>query len=896
MVMNLNNQYENAEENLQTETPMDNQMANVEGQSPNMTQQGSTQMEASPSAVGNDYSAILKNQDTTTIKRDIADNEQTSEKQAGVKGVAFLGDKIVSAMDADPEATNEAIRAELLNNGYSEDFVDRGMKYAQSKVISEKLKPEDIDAKSIPDMDRFMDSLELAGDIKGNIERLYDTDVWNAIKSTGILGVENSAEAKIHQKRINATILKDMVDEGMNVEMRDGDFYMKGPDGKEYEIDEGFWDTVAKMGGEIGGGIVGGIAGGALGAASPVPFGTVIGARYGSAIGAGLGRGIDSKIAAHKMKTETDTAILLTQMASAFGTDLIGGKIIDLGLTKGISTVKKTAKGIMKAVDSITTSGLANTRKALLELAGVGEKEADEILDVYMRNNGFSFGEMGKVGERKLFERFKIQSPIDFNEYKFKSPVGLKSKDVIGLKDVNLPTVKRSYGVGRRQITKDELTMKALAETSITDEMLQTLQTASKEKPRIVKNILAPVNARAKAVKKLGKQIRLSKDVGQDVVDTYGNYEKAVSNIYGEVQEVASSAMKDADFTLDIKDTVINPLKEMAQNSVSDVMEKDRVIALFNNIENKTTSRNFDDLLELKKVLNKFKYTDRAYRRMTPDGKEAIEETIKIVKHNINTNLRKKAPKGEDIVKALGEADAQYHKMKIMEDNVIVQAFKGTKNNEEDILKVLNKFGKNFRRDMSRLDPVKKRLPSKAVEMIDAENVNNIITKYTIGDSTSGNQAIDFKNAYEAMKDLSLGKGGGASATRALFKHASEKLEGEKLFKNLAPTILSKPEAGGLALSIFARQAMELVSKATRTLRMLAPDDVGKQMAIVRGYARLFDEPLNPNVKDELVKTIQTIGRKSKRAVNKEIEDSVYKEITDFQIEVTKLKNSLKGQ
>lgn len=707
------------------------------------------------------------------------------------------------------------IKEKLNSKSYDPVVIDRAFEMSNKDMTwKEKYKY---------DPNSVREDVKDVADLYQNIYSKYSTGGKSITGGVGALsgklfnyafGEESAYEARKEIDELNRSISLKMNEDGFDTFISpSGDLMYRNENGEELEVESSILNNLYNAKFETMGSIGGGIAGGILGSGAG-PVGTVAGATALSAGGAMVGRGIDMLINAHKLKEDLDKKLLATQIAEA-------------GVFDGITSVAGAAvwkymavpayKGVVRAIDFAAAGNQKGAYKVLLENLHLSEDQAKEIV-----------------------ENWKATLKKD-------------------------PTTKRRIIGTERPMTKEEQTMAAVVSTQQGAESVVRQATAND--PRLAQTIIRDIDARSKG---LGKAIATYADenVGAVVRQDLENYSKDVKDFYGLVYNQGGDLIDGTDFRFDVDKIAITPVMESISKNITDPSIQTRFLNYSTKIDNLTKNRTFSGLLDFRQAVNDFKYS-----KTITNAKDmaAINTVINKIDGQIAKAVKEYMPEGGKTWTAnFNKAKHEYAQMMQLQDNAIVKRMSNKNATEDELRKVLNKYGNKKDVDTEVFNKVVDRLATSTRVKVEAAAIKNLSDKFTKGSITDF-QATDFPALFDAVKELNIKTKEGERLVEAIDQLAKV-YRNDEVLSGMSGNISIPKTANSLATSAEGKARMFIISQVWEALKSVLPTEAGNNAALLRNTSRLLRNPMNVKQADEFVKSFPKDQHESMRSLVKELQ------------------------
>lgn len=604
-----------------------------------------------------------------------------------------------------------------------------------------------------------------------------------------------------------------------------GQFYIQTEQGSQ-PLTPGIWDSIKAEGGEIAGAITGGVAGAKSGAAlavragfkHPVAIGTssFLGSLFGAATGAiggteidyiresiDLQEGLSMQIAARKALTAGE--------ASVIG-DFIGYNVVKMG--------GAVWNGVLRAKNLLSDGNTIGARKALMEMMFVTDEEASDIVT-----------NLRKATQDDLITDTK--TAVDFE---------------------GKTQVKDAAPVSR--LTEEEETIRAMVLTQPGGE--EIVRAAGTIDPQAGRAVAKAIDDRAKDVLKNTAALT-EENVGRILVDDLNNYTADVKKFYGDVKEQVAKSPRINNFEFDYEKLGLGDVLARLEKNIVDKVVQENFILQSKLITSMSDSRTLTDLLEVRQLVNDFKFNRRITKQkdfkmlnqVLAEVDGAIKEGAGIVMEN---------PK--QWLSDFTLAKANYAKMKGLERNVIARALGRPGLNEDTVTKSLVKY-------ISSIDgtfqEVMSKLPMKSRKLTEGAVINTLATKFTDG-AEGGLNVINFPLLSKELDKVTFTTPDARKAKVALTKMAEVFRNDIQLADSTGHIQIPKFQSY-LTANPVVRAQFEIASSVFNKVKQLSPTKAGANAALVLRTAELLEKPLNAKLMKEVMEDVTADTNLSKQII-----------------------------
>lgn len=602
--------------------------------------------------------------------------------------------------------------------------------------------------------------------------------------------------------------------------------------GSKVEIDEGILDSIFKAEYEIFNSMLGGYAGykavatfgaGLFGGKFGwlTKFVSVVG---GAAVGSGtfssVGRSLDILSNAIRVKEGVDAQFLKQQMVDA-GVFTATAEIIGTPLLYGGA---KLLKGIGTAFIAIKNGNTKGGYKALKDLMHLDDNQVKEIIIEWER-------------------------------------------------------MTDSVAPGK---TLEEKALHVIPQTEYGGEAI--ISQAASMNPKASSDISKLINDRANSLINSAKELT-NDNISTVINDDLKTYMRTVKDNYTGIKAFAIDAMKGKSYSFDYKSLALEPIFKAAEANIRNpaILKRfqlyvDRIQQLGQYKATQATTktikrpfarggpkeevidipvkpmvesgklRSFKNLLELRKVVNEFKYNTKIRNALDYD---ALNSVLYKIDREISTIAKEHMPNGDLWLIQWNKANKAYAQMIALKGNVLYKALVDTAGVKKGINpnKIIRALSSNITAIDGTFMEVLNKLPPKARSNAEGAVLDHLISKYTVGE---GFKAIHFPKLVQELEHVAFTTQKARELKRVISNLA-------KIFKN---DIRLQEATGKITIPSFqsyltvdpmVRLQFEVASQSFNYIRRLMPTNKGKAIAMVTKVAKVMENPKNAKAIKELI-------------------------------------------
>lgn len=557
-------------------------------------------------------------------------------------------------------------------------------------------------------------------------------------------------------------------------------------------INESVWDELGTQKGEISGGIAGGIAGFRAGAAlsaglPPLARAAAVagGSIGGAAIGSAGGATFDYLYQAVKLQEDMEGSVIAHKALTAAETSAVAD-VLTMGVLK---TGGATMKGIARIKDIIVDGNSKGAYNALKDMEFMSDDMAEQTVNQLARISG-----QNGLDVSKKFEEQAIAS------------VAITRPGAEGLVAAAAAVNPRASGAVATAI-----------DTRARDLLATTSEAVPEQLPKILR-------------------------------DDLGNYVADVKNTYSSVKARAAQAPYNSNFKFNMEKLAIQPVLENLSKQITDPNTMQKFVLQMSRVNDLADGRTFSDLLELRQLVNDFKYNKNIRNARDFDQLNGVLKNIDGTIEQSAGRVFGDKKTGDAWINDFYQSRLDYSKMKKVENNVM--------------FKVLNRPGvdpdmvtKSLARYISSLDgtfeEVVSKVPMKTRQHVENSVVNTLANKYTAGVG-EGIRATNFPMLASELKQVSLTTPA-ARQMRAAIDELSEVFKNDVPLSQITGSIQIPKFQSYLTTDPIARVKYEVASGIFNYVKTLIPGKSQGSLALVSKTAKLLENPMNAKLMREII-------------------------------------------
>lgn len=673
-----------------------------------------------------------------------------------------------------------------------------------------------------------------------NIYTKYSTMPTNIKVMAGFGTPEDRAQANQDLKELNQFIVNNLEKEGIQAQLHPetGALWVLNEEAGQWEeMDPGLWESIKASRGEIAGGILGGAAayrGTQALRATPGPWpvklaagaGAFVATALGGAAGATLGRHQDIVRNALEAKETVESAIMMDQLKEAAAADVV----FSVAGTALFKTAAGGVKIVYKAWDLLAQGNKEGAYRSLKELMHLSDEQVDEIITNW--------------------EQLTRQ----------KAPGMTRATKAINVIPRTTP--------GGEAIVQPAAAMDPVASAN-----------AAKEIDMRAKNLLAQADAAA------------SGDISTILRDEMKTYRAQVKQVYSGVKEYGVQEMADTGYRFDYSQLAIDPIIKRASEELTNPALRERALAYLQRVRQlggvveevpttktiteqierpfrrggaKTTTvtkevptieeavtptlRSFEDLLELRRVLNEF-----GSSKLVKNAKdiELLSTIRKKIDGEISRAAKKHMDQPEEWLTAWKAARTEYGKMFDLEANVLYKQIMRAGTTDKTVARQLMNRAmatdNTFRQVLEKLPPKMQALTENAV-------MQEFVEQYTKGEA-GGLRAVNFPQLNEQLSQIPFTTKKAQDLKRVITQ-MSEVFKNDVDLARATGTIRTPTFQSYLTTDPVIRAKYEIASTVFNYIKRVLPGSKADSIALVMQTGKVLEKPLHAPTFEALLKQL----------------------------------------
>lgn len=369
---------------------------------------------------------------------------------------------------------------------------------------------------------------------------------------------------------------------------------------------------------------------------------------------------------------------------------------------------------------------------------------------------------------------------------------------------------------------------------------------AAKQDARAALSIRADLNARAQSVLQLAKNP--ADDTGQQLQGALKAYTDEVKSSYDTVKKFGSDIAPEG-YKFNLLNKSLRPALEETIDEIADPAIVEKLTRLLVKVDDKTTSRTFNDLLELRELLNEFKYANK----ITSKSKFVANKGINEAKAEVDNEIRRimeSTPEGKQWLADWKDVNKAYGEYKMIQKNALFKAITKPGATPKSIAQSLVKHGPAL--DDTYNDVVSK-LPVQTKALVENEIIDQLANKAALG-NTEGFRAISFPDLAEELKVYNFSSSKAIQLKQAV-KQLSEVYRNDRALFTLKPGL--QDDAGQtIATTITGKIKMVMVNNLWKRMNQAKGGAQADVNALINKTAKFLENPLDSKAAEKVLKEV----------------------------------------
>ncbi|UOF80206.1 hypothetical protein [Caudoviricetes sp.] len=336
------------------------------------------------------------------------------------------------------------------------------------------------------------------------------------------------------------------------------------------------------------------------------------------------------------------------------------------------------------------------------------------------------------------------------------------------------------------------------------------------------------------------------KNLGKLVSEDLNNYVNDTKKFYGDVKLEAAKAPLAEVWQFNLDKVAVEPMlakfKENVSLNIEDIGMRAKYLARIRKIQTTTLTRNFNDLLELRQLVNDFKYNSNITK---PQDYDRVNSVLSSIDTAVTQGAKEVIPESDKWLNDFAQAKFQYAQMKTVQSNVMFKALTKPGIDYDRTVSALTKY---ITAEDSTFTDVVAKLPNSTRAKVEGSVLKALTDKYTAG-AVGNERAIHFPQLSKALDGVNF-----TTPEARKFKMALQDMA--EVFRNDVPlstvsgSLVPPDDVSILATSLTGVAKRNFVQKIVNfALRQVEPNT----SKMVRLAADVLEKPLNTKSMKDLM-------------------------------------------
>jgi len=417
--------------------------------------------------------------------------------------------------------------------------------------------------------------------------------------------------------------------------------------------------------------------------------------------------------------------------------------------------------------------------------------------------------------------------------------------------------------VGPIEGTDKEQVLKTLATTQAGGEAV--IKAADIFDPTASSTIANQVFDRAKQLKAASNE--LSTDNIHYIVNKgLDDYINNVQTYYANVKQAGSDFTKG--YTFDFEQTGLKPILDDIGSKIEDPRVAQGYANLLSRVEDATEGRTFEDLIDLRQLVNEVKYNSGT---ITKSNKDKLNNILTNIDSEITRAADTYIPQSKQWLDSWDKAKLSYSEMKQTEQNVLFKALTKPGITNTNVVSAVSKYIGATTDNLTGINvfnQVMEKLPKNVRSRVDGAIIDNMVEKYSAG-TFGGNRAVNFPLLASKLQEISWKNS--SSEVQQLTRTINKMSEVFKNDVNLA-RVSGKIEIPKFQSYLTAdpviRLKYEVASSIFNKIKQLVPGDKANALSLLENTAKLLENPLSSKTVKDLYSKLPKDRRMFREKLN----------------------------
>lgn len=370
------------------------------------------------------------------------------------------------------------------------------------------------------------------------------------------------------------------------------------------------------------------------------------------------------------------------------------------------------------------------------------------------------------------------------------------------------------------------------------------VQSVVRDSPKASQAIVQALDSRAQDIMRTSSELS-GEGVAKLLREDLDNYVADVKGFYGSVKDRALKAPGADQVQFDYDGLAVEPVLKRLQANIQDPTVLQRFVAQAERIRETSDSRSFGDLLELRHLVNDFKFNKRITSAKDYD---ALNEVLTRIDGAVKQSAELVLPDSKQWLTDWASARAKYAQMMRTQENVLVKALRSPNITEAE---VGNRLVKHIQTVDGTLEEVLSKLPANARKRAEGAVIKTLVDKTTAG-AEGGLRATDFPTLAKELDKITFTTKEPRQLKLAVNKMAEVFRNDLALAKASGRVYFQRP-GGFLADDLASKFKYQAAQNIFQNVQKMLPTEHGRGIALIAKAADLLENPLHAKTAKELM-------------------------------------------
>lgn len=370
------------------------------------------------------------------------------------------------------------------------------------------------------------------------------------------------------------------------------------------------------------------------------------------------------------------------------------------------------------------------------------------------------------------------------------------------------------------------------------------VQSVVRDSPKASQAVVQALDSRAQDIMRTSSELS-GEGVAKLLREDLDNYVADVKGFYGSVKDRALKAPGADQVQFDYDGLAVEPVLKRLQANIQDPTVLQRFVAQAERIRETSDSRSFGDLLELRHLVNDFKFNKRITSAKDYD---ALNEVLTRIDGAVKQSAELVLPDSKQWLTDWASARAKYAQMMRTQENVLVKALRSPNITEAE---VGNRLVKHIQTVDGTLEEVLSKLPANARKRAEGAVIKTLVDKTTAG-AEGGLRATDFPTLAKELDKITFTTKEPRQLKLAVNKMAEVFRNDLALAKASGRVYFQRP-GGFLADDLASKFKYQAAQNIFQNVQKMLPTEHGRGIALIAKAADLLENPLHAKTARELM-------------------------------------------